>query len=56
MIPLVIFTSDRVKMGRFVNPLWLKVLAWAMALAIAALNAYLLIESIRNWLSPTPGH
>ncbi|MBS0190029.1 MAG: Nramp family divalent metal transporter [Phycisphaerales bacterium] len=56
VIPLVIFTSDRVKMGRFVNPLWLKVLAWAMALAIAALNAYLLIESIRNWLSPTPGH
>ena len=28
VIPLVMFTSDRRRMGEFVNPLWLKVLAW----------------------------
>src|SRR5579872_2642577 len=29
VIPLVRFTNDRAKMGEFVNPLWLKLLAWA---------------------------
>ncbi|GHO92534.1 divalent metal cation transporter MntH [Reticulibacter mediterranei] len=46
VIPLVQFTSDKVKMGRFVNPLWLKILSWAIAIMIAGLNAYLLIQSI----------
>ena len=27
VFPLVMFTSDRAKMGEFVNPPWLKVLA-----------------------------
>jgi len=26
--PLVLFTSDRKKMGNFVNPPWVKLLAW----------------------------
>ncbi len=42
VIPLVMFTSDRGKMGEFVNPTWLKVLSWAIALVIAGLNVYLL--------------
>jgi manganese transport protein len=46
VIPLVQFTSDKVKMGRFVNPLWLKILSWAIAVLIAGLNAYLLVQSI----------
>jgi manganese transport protein len=33
-------------MGRFVNPLWLKILSWAIAIMIAGLNAYLLVQSI----------
>jgi manganese transport protein len=49
VIPLVIFTSDRQKMGEFVNPGWLKLLAWTVALIIAALNAKLLFDQCRQW-------
>jgi manganese transport protein len=42
VVPLVRFTSDRTKMGEFVNATWLKVFAYATAVAIAALNAWLL--------------
>lgn len=52
VIPLVLFTSSRVKMGRFVNALWLQGLAWGMAAVIVSLNAYLLFETAREWLSP----
>jgi manganese transport protein len=45
VIPLVQFTSDREKMGRFVNPTWLKVLAWSVAAVIATLNIWLLIQT-----------
>jgi len=50
VFPLVMFTSDRVKMGRFVNPGWLKVLAWTVACVIAALNAWLLIQIFHGWM------
>ena len=46
VIPLVMFTSDRHKMGEFVNPAWLKILSWFVAIAIACLNAWLLFQSI----------
>jgi manganese transport protein len=39
VIPLVRFTSDKTKMGRFVNPLWVTRLAWLVALIIILLNA-----------------
>ena len=42
VFPLVLFTSEPQKMGPFANPLWLKALAWPVAVAIAVLNAYLL--------------
>src|SRR4029434_11099777 len=32
VIPLVMFTSDRKKMGDFVNPSWLKMLAYTVAI------------------------
>ena len=46
VFPLVQFTSDRAKMGQFVNPFWLKILAWTVALVIAVLNAYLLVQIV----------
>src|SRR5450631_34690 len=49
VIPLIIFTSDRQKMGQFVNPAWIKVLAWITALVIALLNAWLLVQTFRDW-------
>jgi manganese transport protein len=45
VFPLVMFTSDPHKMGRFVNPLWVKVLAWTVAVIIGALNLYLLYQT-----------
>ena len=46
VFPLVMFTSDRAKMGPFANPGWVKVLAWAVAVIIAALNVWLLYQTI----------
>ncbi|PWK15646.1 Nramp family divalent metal transporter [Tumebacillus permanentifrigoris] len=46
VIPLVKFTSDKKKMGEFVNPLWLKILAWTVAVVIAGLNLYLLYGTL----------
>jgi manganese transport protein len=42
VVPLVMFTSDRKLMGDFVNPVWLRVLAWTVAAIIISLNAWLL--------------
>jgi manganese transport protein len=50
VFPLVIFTSDRVKMGEFANAAWLKVLAYLVAFVIAGLNAWLLFQTFRDWL------
>src|SRR6185369_11166778 len=45
VFPLVAFTSDPRKMGPFANPLWVKLLAWAVAIIIGALNVYLLYQT-----------
>jgi len=50
VFPLVWFTSDRRKMGEFVNPRWLKALAYAVAFAIAGFNVWLLVQTFRGWL------
>jgi manganese transport protein len=44
VFPLVTFTSDKLKMGEFANPVWLKGLAYAVALVIAGLNIWLLLQ------------
>ncbi len=51
VFPLVLFTSDKVKMGTFVNAPWLKTLAWSAALLIAVLNAWLLVQTARAWMA-----
>ena len=50
VIPLVRFTGDRRKMGEFANPRWLQLLSWTVAATIAALNAYLLVQTVRDWI------
>ena len=45
VIPLVLFTSDKLKMGVFVNRPWLRVTAWVVAGIILALNAFLLYQT-----------
>jgi manganese transport protein len=51
VVPLVLFTSDRVKMGRFANPVWLRNLAWVVAAIIISLNIYLLFQTVAGWLN-----
>ena len=48
VFPLVAFTSDKSKMGAFVNPLWVKILAWTVAVIIAALNLWLLYQTFAS--------
>ena len=45
VIPLVMFTSDKLKMGEFANPLWMKISGWVLGIAIAVLNAFLLWQT-----------
>jgi manganese transport protein len=51
VFPLVMFTSDKAKMGEFVNPRWLKALAYTVAGVIASLNAWLLVQTMRGWIA-----
>jgi manganese transport protein len=48
VFPLVMFTSDKEKMGEFANKPWLKQLSWLTAVVIALLNAWLLVQAIRG--------
>jgi manganese transport protein len=48
VVPLVMFTGDRAKMGEFVNATWMKVLAWSTAVVIAVLNAWLLVQTVKG--------
>lgn len=49
VFPLVMFTSDKVKMGQFVNGPLLKAGAWFVALLIGVLNAWLLVQTVVGW-------
>jgi manganese transport protein len=49
VVPLVMFTGDPHKMGPFVNPPWVKVLAWTVTVIIGALNAFLLYQTFAGF-------
>jgi manganese transport protein len=49
VFPLVYFTSDRAKMGEFVNSAWLKTLAYGVAVVIAVVNVWLLVQAFGAW-------
>jgi len=53
VIPLVLFTGDRKKMGEFVNPLWVNILAWIAAATIVTLNVKYLLDyfGVIAWLA-----
>lgn len=53
VVPLVMFTSDKLKMGRFVNRPLLVVLAWFVTVVIVSLNVYLLKQVLAEALSGT---
>ena len=45
VFPLVMFTGDKRKMGPLVAPLWMRALAWPVAVLIAGLNVWLLFST-----------
>ncbi len=45
VVPLVLFTGDKLKMGKFVNSTLMKVIAWAISVVIVILNLYLLYQT-----------
>jgi manganese transport protein len=51
VVPLVYFTSQKRKMGQFVNSRPLAMVAWLVAIVIMGLNAWLLIGTFRQWLA-----
>lgn len=46
VVPLVMFTGSKAKMGEFANKSWLKIMAWIISAIIIILNLYLLKETI----------
>ncbi len=56
VIPLIQFTSDRSKMGPFVNKLWVKILSWTTAIIIIALNGRLVIQTLWEWIQSSEGN
>ncbi len=50
VIPLIHFTGDRLRMGEFTNPRWVKAAAWTVAAVIVGLNVYLVTDTISEWL------
>jgi manganese transport protein len=48
IIPLVLFTSDKTKMGMMVSPRWLTSIAWIIAVVIVTLNLKFLWDILLN--------
>lgn len=46
VFPLIFFTSRRKSMGEFINPVWLKTVAAMIALIIASLNIWLVVNFV----------
>jgi manganese transport protein len=57
VIPLIVFTNNRAKMGEFANRLWIKVLAGATATVIVSLNVKYLADfaGLTGWLARLAG-
>ncbi|WP_441555655.1 Nramp family divalent metal transporter [Chryseobacterium sp. 2TAF14] len=45
VVPLVLFTNDKAKMGEFVNKPFLKICVWIISIIIIILNLYLLFQT-----------
>ena len=48
VVPLLLFTSDKIKMGVFANTPLIKITAWVVAVIIILLNGYLLYDTFVN--------
>ncbi len=51
VIPLIHFTNDRRRMGRFANAVWVRILAFLAAVIIVGLNIWLVGSTVREWVA-----
>jgi manganese transport protein len=51
VVPLILFTSDREKMGEFASPAWVVALAAITAAIIVGLNTNLVVQQVSSWLA-----
>ncbi|MGD8366127.1 MAG: Nramp family divalent metal transporter [Desulfobacterales bacterium] len=51
IVPLVHFTSDKLKMGSFASKSWVKLLAWITSAIMIALNGKLVYDQIAAWVT-----
>ena len=51
IIPLIHFTNDPARMGKFANPRWVRILSWTTAFTIVGLNLRLAFMAIADWLA-----
>ena len=53
VVPLLRFTDEKAKMGRFANPVWIKLRAWISAAVIIVLNLKLLFDFFapESWIN-----
>ncbi|MDB4923679.1 Nramp family divalent metal transporter [Mucilaginibacter sp.] len=54
VIPLIHFTSNKKRMGKFAISLKVKILAWTSAIVIVSLNAKLVYQQIGDWITQYP--
>ena len=54
VIPLIHFTSNRKRMGKFAISLKVKILAWTCAVLIVYLNGKLVVEQLGDWIKQYP--
>jgi manganese transport protein len=54
IVPLIQVTSDRRRMGEFVSPRWVRILAWISAVIIIALNTKLVYDLLMEWMALPP--
>jgi manganese transport protein len=50
VIPLIYFVSDSKRMGKFVISIKTKIISWAVAALIVALNFKLVFEEVKSWI------
>jgi manganese transport protein len=56
IFPLVMFTSNRRRMGEFANPVWVQIVGYLVCTLIAGLNIYLLWNQVGTfWISAGVG-
>jgi natural resistance-associated macrophage protein len=53
LFPLLHFTSSPGIMGRFVNPRWMNILSWLVAILVVSVNVFLIFNTFKTSLPHT---